>query len=222
MRYIAVLDHDHLDHSFFMKSFSEAMSQQSGCKGILLHSDSSYTESLIQTGMLRRDAIIRSTKDLNRRIVSLLADSNIPATGIHGYQKKIMCYSGNNLLINKQWFQDMPNGIHLVLSNLVRDSDSDEVEPLPLAYLASALRRELEFDAILKFPQVNQENSSPPFDDMSSSSKKTSCGNSKISLVNFYDMPDERKNNPDTVFICSLEGFKKLPDTAGLRKIQNN
>ena len=220
MRYIAILDHHHLDHSFFMKSFSEAMAQQRGCKGIILHADSSYTERLIQTGMMRGDAKIRSTKDLNHRIVSLLADSNIPATGIHGYQKKIVHKSDNQLFINKYWFNNMPEGIHLVLSNLIYDSKSDDIGSLPLTHLASVLQRELEFDAILIFPRDVQEKKISAPATLYDADDKSLFDDIQNKFRKQDNMLEELKLPAGCGFFCSLDEFKKLPDTTGLTKIQ--
>ena len=40
--------------------------------------------------MNHNNAIIRSIKDLNHRIVALLADNSVSGIGINGYQKNII------------------------------------------------------------------------------------------------------------------------------------
>ncbi|MCH8524967.1 MAG: hypothetical protein LAT52_10490, partial [Balneolales bacterium] len=77
MDYLAIIDYKNLDNPLFLKSFAEAAVQRRSSKAIFVHGDSDYTDRLIQTGMMREDAIIRSVQDLNHRLVSFFADYGI-------------------------------------------------------------------------------------------------------------------------------------------------
>ncbi|MDG5766426.1 hypothetical protein QA596_03025 [Balneolales bacterium ANBcel1] len=210
MNYIAILDHDHLDHSFFMKTFAEAMSMQRGCSGIILHGDSPYTDRLIQTGMTRQDARIRSTRDLNHRIIALLADSGISAVGVNGFQKNLITRSENNINVDTAWFSLRPPGTHLVLSNLVRDSFSGEILDIPLSRLADLLREALNYEHVIVFPA---EETGGVILGQSRENEPDSAGDS---VTKGWSPPYDLLPPPASGFFCTLQGFAKLPDTSKL------
>ncbi len=210
MHYIAILDHQHLDHSFFMKSFAESMSKQKKSQAIILHGDSPYTDRLIQTGMIRSDALLRSTRDLNHRIITLLADNGISAIGINGYQKKIIQQEKNELLIQKEWFESRPPSTHIVLSNLVWCCHTNTVIPVPLVELANKLNEQFSQLPVVIFAKAEtsgalSEKSEEKFDISRIQPEQASMS-----------IPDDLKPVPRNGHLSTPETFEKLPDTSDL------
>ena len=151
MNYIAILDYEHLDSAIFLKSFSEALSAQRNTRGIILHGDSPYTQRLVQTGMLTEDARLRGTKDLNHRLVSLLADNGVAAIGLNAYQREIIQVTGEVVELDQKLLTGFPQNTHLVLSNLVSQDQGKPPAPFNLAELAGLLHNRLELDEIFIF-----------------------------------------------------------------------
>ncbi|MEX0929696.1 MAG: hypothetical protein WDZ53_09835, partial [Balneolales bacterium] len=141
------------DNALFLQSFAEALSAQKNTRGIILHGDSRYTERLIQTGMLTDDARKRSSKDLNHRLVALLADSGVAAVGINAYQRRTVRYDGSVLTPDRTFLTGFPQDSHLLLSNLVEDTRSAAPLPYDLAEMARSLYRLLDLDELFVFPK---------------------------------------------------------------------
>ncbi|MEX0686156.1 MAG: hypothetical protein WD267_05535 [Balneolales bacterium] len=201
MDYLAILDYAHLDNALFLKSFSEALSAQRNTRGIILHGDSLYTQRLVQTGMLTEDARIRSTKDLNHRLISLLADNGVSAVGINGYQKDIITHDGKFLKVNKNFLTGFPHNTHMVLSNLVGNSQHKQPIIFDLAKLAHILRDELKLNEIFIFSK-NED------DEIMINSKRTSM------------VPDDLINLQPPYRIINTISFRKLPELNGSALIQ--
>ncbi len=213
MYYIAILDHHHLDHSFFMKTFAESMARQKGCSGIILHGDSPYTDRLIQTGMPRFEAEQRSIRDLNHRIITLLADNGISGIGVNGYQKGIIQRDASDrLIIEKEWIENRPAGTHLVLSNLVWDNRQEKTAPVRLGELAGALSSELGRERIIVFPTG--------VDDGVIFRKEHSGNNDN--MENMADsIPVDLLPLPKNSFLCTPLEFGNLPNSDCLQKINH-
>ena len=130
MGYIAYIDYEHLDNSLFLKSLAAATaSQDSGITPrIFAHSDSEYTERLIQTGMMRDDARSRSVRELNRRLVALFADYGVSAIGLNGYQRKVASFDpdSDRLTIDHKYLASLPSASILIISNLVHVVGEEE------------------------------------------------------------------------------------------------
>lgn len=153
MKYIALLDYQHLENNLFMKAFANAVAKQKKVSGIIMHGDSPYTERLIQTGMIREDAKSRCIKELNIRIVSILADSGVSAIGLNPYQRDSIVYKPdkNELAVNAAFFDSLPDSTFLVLSNLVGRTNRKRPETYPLVLLAEKLQTMLKCDEIFVF-----------------------------------------------------------------------
>ncbi|HKI45703.1 MAG TPA: hypothetical protein VKA08_10280 [Balneolales bacterium] len=143
MGYIAYLDYEHLDNSLFLKSLAEATaSQDSGIvPRIFVHSDSEYTERLIQTGMMRDDARSRAIRELNRQLVALFADYGVSAIGLNGYQRKIASFNpdSDELTIDHGYLSSLPSVSILIISNLVHIVGEDEPQLFPVQRYLSEL-----------------------------------------------------------------------------------
>ncbi|MDR9388400.1 MAG: hypothetical protein RI513_05300 [Balneolaceae bacterium] len=90
---ITTLEPAHLDHPMFMKQFATEM--RTGLQGkrlLVLHGDSSFTEETIQQGIPREEAANQTARQLNRRLVALLADEGVSALGITLAQRGFTTY----------------------------------------------------------------------------------------------------------------------------------
>lgn len=93
---LALLDREHLDQSFFLKSLARelAEAQRAGLRVVLLHGDSPYTDRIMQGGVMREEASSRAARDLNHRLIALLADAGVSAIGLLGRQKNLVTTEG--------------------------------------------------------------------------------------------------------------------------------
>lgn len=90
---ITTLEPEHLDHPMFMKQFATEM--RTGLHGqrlLVLHGDSSFTEETIQQGVPRQEAAVQTARQLNRRLVALLADEGVSALGITLMQRNFTSF----------------------------------------------------------------------------------------------------------------------------------
>lgn len=214
MKYVAILDYNHLDNGMFMKSFAEALAGQQNCRAYILHGDSPYTDRLMQTGMMREEAVLRSTKDLNNRIIALLADSGVAATGINGYQKDIISGNDGELKVDGDWLDNLPGRTHLVISNLVKDQTNGAVSPVPLNQLAHRLSQAVNTDAIVLFPTVkNTETNFSAVANDNTNSRETARNPAGLIEHNLLPLPANS-------FLCAITHFKNLPETGILQKIE--
>ncbi|MEX1062971.1 MAG: hypothetical protein WEC12_05155 [Balneolaceae bacterium] len=151
MDYIAVMDYEHLDNGMFLTAFAQALASQKLSRGVIIHGDSAYTERLMQTGMLREDAVVRSVKDLNHRLIALLADHGIAAIGLNGYQRSLIRQSGSEVHIDTGQLNRLPSSPHLLISNLVDSASENRPRPLELPLYAAALCSALDISELLVF-----------------------------------------------------------------------
>lgn len=151
MQYLAALDYEHLDNGVFLTSLARAISRQSNVRPILVHGDSEYTERVIQTGVMRDEATVRSIKDLNHRLIALLADQGVSTIGINGYQRKLITLENNKLNLDKSYFDRLPSQSAVLLSTLVYDTNSGSPLPVELSRLTTFLRKELTIDEVFIF-----------------------------------------------------------------------
>lgn len=153
--YLAILDKSKLENTLFLTSFAKALASHGTRKGIVLHGDSSYTERLIQTGMMREDAEKRAVRDLNRRLVGLLADEGVSAIGLHGSQKKLIQLTHGQLTLDKSQLYSLPKEPVILLSNLVGNSASSS-ELIPLHKLSHFIAEALNYELVI-FCNENNE-----------------------------------------------------------------
>jgi len=77
----------------FMKQFATEM--RTGLHGqrlLVLHGDSSFTEETIQQGVPRQEAAVQTARQLNRRLIALLADEGVSALGITLMQRNFTSF----------------------------------------------------------------------------------------------------------------------------------
>lgn len=151
MDYLIVIDYQHLDEPVFLKSLAQSLSELRQKNGIIVHGDSSYTDRIIQTGVLSDEARKRSIKDLNNRLVALFADNGISAVGLNGYQREIIRKSENGWQINHGYLSSFPDGVQVVLSTLVSGTSENQPEPAPLHEMVDELATQINFEQIIVF-----------------------------------------------------------------------
>lgn len=157
MQYLAALDYAHLDNGVFLSSLAQAISRQNKVRPILIHGDSEYTERIIQTGVMRDQATIRSIKDLNHRLIALLADQGVSTIGINGYQRELITLSDNGLHMDIDYFESLPSQSALLLSTLVFDKNTGGARPVELNRLAAYLNESLPVEEFFIFSASDQD-----------------------------------------------------------------
>lgn len=151
MRYLAALDYDHLDDGVFLSGLAQAISKQKNTQPVILHADSAYTERIMQTGVMREDAVIRSQKDLNHRLVALFADEGISAVGVNGYQRELIRLAEGKLRLDREQFSSFPDPSAIILSTLVWDEDKAAPVPVALPRLTKFMQQELDVNKLFIF-----------------------------------------------------------------------
>lgn len=158
-RYLALLDYAHLDNGVFLKSFARALAehQAKDIHPLILHGDSEYTERVIQTGVMRNEAKVRSIKDLNHRLVALFADEGASTIGFNPYQRSfITCEEDKKLDIDRTFFQGLSDKPALLLSTLVFHKQAKKPVPIPLSEMARFLYHQLHIDELIIFSKSDE------------------------------------------------------------------
>jgi hypothetical protein len=210
MQYIAAIDYDHLDNGVFLTSLARSLAQQQENKdvrSIIVHADSKYTERIIQTGVMRNEARIRSVKDLNNRLVALFADQGVSTVGINPNQRNFIELENNILHIDHSFLDTLPSASVLLLSTLVHDVESQEPTVVELPKLTKFLYEELQADQLFIFSKSEEAeiftNSQYP--------KKLEW-NSLDSNFRKEQIPDECSNFQNSIHLTTARDFKQLPD----------
>lgn len=159
MKYLAALDYEHLDNGVFLTTLARSLSQQLGNKNlrpIIAHTDSEYTERIIQTGVMRNEATIRSIKDLNNRLVALFADQGVSTIGINPYRRKMITRENGKLRLDHSFLNTLPHQSVLLLSTLIYDADNSQTEVLSLPDMITFLYEELDADELFIFSKAEE------------------------------------------------------------------
>jgi len=136
---IIFLDSEHLDQSLFMKSFAQKLVAFKNRRLIIVHGDNSFSKQLVKNGMNENDAIERSIKEINLKLISLFADSGIPAIGIHGYQRNIVMVEKNSIHIDGDYLNSLPSQAMIILSNLINSTSTNRHTTISSAELGFEL-----------------------------------------------------------------------------------
>ena len=157
MKYLFVLDYEHLDNGLFLTSIAQILGQLQNREQVpvmVVHGESEYTERLIQTGIMREEATVRAIKDLNHRLIALFADEGVSAVGINGYQRECIQLKDGELKFDRDYFETLHQGPVLLLSNLVLDQHSDPV-PVQMDRFVENVYREFKPDQIVLFSKYD-------------------------------------------------------------------
>lgn len=156
MQYIAAIDYEHLDNGVFLTSLARSISQQGSMRSIIVHGDSAYTERIMQTGVMREEATIRSIKDLNHRLIALFADQGVSAIGLNGYQRKFITREAGALSLDSSFYESLPHQPVLLISTLVWDVKTEMPVAVPLATMTSFLKTRLNVNSVFAFSRSDK------------------------------------------------------------------
>ncbi len=160
MHYLAALDHDHLDNGVFLTTMARSLAQQQqndkNIRSIIVHTDSEYTERIIQTGVMREEATVRSLKDLNKRLVALLADEGVSTIGINPYKRNVITLVDGELQLDYSFFNYISDQPILLISTLVQDLDQNKEVPIELSRLLIFLQQELNTYELVIFSKSDK------------------------------------------------------------------
>lgn len=150
INYIAVLDYEHMDNGLFLKTFANALSSHKE-RGLIVHSDSMYTDRIMQTGVMREDARIRAIKDLNNRLVALFADEGISAIGLNGYQRELISISNNEITVDVDQLGRLPEQPVLLISSLIYSAENQKPASVSLSDIVQSLQNNLQVSETFLF-----------------------------------------------------------------------
>lgn len=207
MQYIAALDYEHMDNGMFLTALAQSLAQQKDTRPIIIHSDSIYTDRIMQTGVMREEAQIRSIKDLNHRLVALFADQGISAIGINGYQRKFISCSEDSMHLDEAFFQRLPSESVLLLSTLVWDRQAEAARPVSLARMAQFLQSQTEAEATFAFLSSDTSEIIPP--DLPS---ELEWNQLPAGFADQY-LPTEFNAFNAPLYLSTARNFNHLPDT---------
>lgn len=159
MHYLAALDHDHLDNGVFLTSLAQSLAEQQkkpDMRSIIVHTDSEYTERIIQTGVMRNEATVRSLKDLNKRLVALLADQGVSAIGINPYKRNFITLKDEQLQLDHSFLEQLPDRAVLLLSTLVQDIEHSQQAVIELPRMLAFLREQLKPEELFIFSKSEE------------------------------------------------------------------
>ncbi len=151
MRYLFILDYHHLDNGGFLKLVSKRIGELSLDHFMIIHGDSAYTDRIIQTGMMREDAVVRSVKELNHRLTALFADEGVPLIALNAYQRGTISRDDDgNWQVDAAYLKHLGTQTNILLSNLTKP-EKGELKPMPLSKFTDLLHQNLQFDHIIAF-----------------------------------------------------------------------
>lgn len=150
MDFLAVLDYEHLDNGMFLTTFAKTLSKKER-RGLIIHGDSEYTERIIQTGVMRDEATLRSIKDLNHRLVALFADEGVSTIALNGYQKSTVLHNRGELSIDTAYLTNLPAQPMILLSSLAEDENTGKPVNVPLPLLAKSLQHSFKISEVTIF-----------------------------------------------------------------------
>jgi hypothetical protein len=212
---LALLDREHLDNGPFLKSLSVTLSQLEDVRVLFIHSDSEYTERVMQLGVMRDEALIRSTRELNRRLSSLFSNEGSACVGLNGYQKDSLMLKDGALKVNSDYLSEILTHSHVILSNMVTDRDNGSTAYIDPARLAATLAEALKPDHLIVFS--TRESGGAIIDHRYGKSGETfSPSDERITSL----IPAEMKASEVGYRLTGLRQFTALPDVSGMLKVR--
>lgn len=209
MTYLVALDYEHLDNGMFLTAFAGALAQHSRPRIIIVHGDSAYTERIIQTGVMRDEALRLSIKGLNHRLVSLFADEGVSCIGLNGYQREFISRNDSGLHVNTDYLENLPQQPVLLLSNLVHDARYDQPQPVELPQLTATLQQALNPDEVFLFSRNDAD------EIIQNDLPEKLCWDSLEADFKEQYLPAEFRNSQLSLRLTTARLFRNLPDTSG-------
>lgn len=213
MDYIAVIDYEHLDNGVFLTSFALALATQKASRGLILHADSAYTERLIQSGFMRADASLRAARDLNHRLIALLADHGISAIGLNGHQRSLVTLGENRISVDRKQIEKLPPTPHLLLSSIALRPEDRSAVRVSLAGLAAAAQHDLEIAELLLFTLDDRSEMIDP--ELPDTIRKSDLER----FLSPASIPEEFRDIPVPFRLVNSRQFGRLPDFSGITRI---
>ncbi|MFU8861099.1 MAG: hypothetical protein ACNA8K_11820 [Cyclonatronaceae bacterium] len=214
MLILALLDREHLDNGPFLKSLSVAVSRLKGVRILFMHSDSDYTDRVMQLGIMRDVALNRSTRELNRRLSALFTEEGSTCVGLNGFQKDCLVLSEGSLMVDSGYLTQILSHSHVILSNMVADRDSGDTGFAEPARMAADLQVALKPDHFIVFSM--KEDGSPIIENENSGSGHIFRADDElISTL----IPAEIRDSGTDFLVTSLRQFASLPDVSGMLKV---
>ncbi|MDZ7771835.1 MAG: hypothetical protein U5K31_03725 [Balneolaceae bacterium] len=207
MNYLAVLDYEHMDDGVFLGTLARSIAAHDYSGSILLHGESAYTERIIQTGVMREDAVIRAHKDLNHRLVALLADEGVSATGLNGHRRSLITLRDGELSLDRSFLDAMPKEPLLLVSSLAMDTGTGRPVTVNLPRMADFLREELRPDELFLFtPSDENEIFTDRFP------REDTCWNELSQEQLEFLVPKEFRDYGRPLRLSTARDFQKIPD----------
>lgn len=203
--YIAVLDYEHMDNGLFLKTFANALSSHKE-RGLIVHSDSTYTDRIMQTGVMREDARVRAIKDLNNRLVALFADEGISAIGLNGYQRELISILNNEIRVDVDQIERLPKQPVLLISSLIYSAENKKPTSVSLSDFVQSLQNELQVSDTFLF--TRSDNSELIKKEMPKSFNDIE---DKEAFIDDY-VPQEFRNLDISAKLISANDFRNYPD----------
>lgn len=210
MHYLAALDYDHLDNGVFLTSLARSLSQQQDdrqLRSIIVHTDSAYTDRIIQTGVMREDAIVRSLKDLNKRLVALFADQGVSTIGINPHKRNFITLKEEELVLDHSFLERLPDQSVLLLSTLVQDLTNNQQRSIELPRMLRFLHKEIRPDELFIFSKSDEA------EIFTNTGYPDKIGwNTMDESFREKQIPDELKAFDHRVRLTTARDFHQLPD----------
>lgn len=150
MTLLLVLDDAHLGNTLFMKAFGHALSSLKSHRLAILHASDRYTDALIQTGMFRSDAAVRAAREINRKLVTWLADHGISCASMHGDQRGLFVVRDGGLEVDLGKLDAFaPQSTWLISTLAMQENGS--ATTIPLAEMARFLETRIPADHVVVF-----------------------------------------------------------------------
>jgi hypothetical protein len=150
MTLLLVLDDAHLGNTLFMKAFGHSLGSLKGHRLAILHASERYTDSLIQTGMFRSDAAVRAARELNRKLVTWLADHGVSCASMHGDQRGLFSMRNGTLNVDRAKLDSFAPQSTWLISTLVSHEDGTS-GAVPLSEMARFLEIHIPADHVVVF-----------------------------------------------------------------------
>ncbi len=150
MTLLLVLDAAHAASPLFMKAFGQALQGLKTYQVAIVHTGGAYTEQLIQTGLMRREAEVRAQRETNRKLITWLADYGLACSGLHGDQRGLVRRTPTGIQVNALALGPAHAGVVRICSTLIVGADGGS-EPLPLAEAVRLWETHLPADQVVVY-----------------------------------------------------------------------
>lgn len=211
MTLLIVLDDAHMGNTLFMKSFGHALKQLKQADVVLVHASDRYTDALIQTGLFRADASVRAAREINRKLVTWLADFGVSCSSVHGDQRGLIRRQNGELTLDRTRLHDYATQTVRVFSTLI-EAENGESTPISLSEITRFLEIQIPADHVVIF-SLSEADSVMKRDVQSYYSWKH-----PIDFIE--DIPYEFKSYTHPLILASSASLHTVPTGRNLRHVR--